>query len=167
MSAPVDAEQAWRDLQRIRVPQERVYDEFERHGTGGRRTTYATAAIMWLFLVGMGLDLPLWGVWLGCAVYTGLLAALAVRHHRASRLLLHHSRRTGRMFATFAAGGVLVAGTVLLSGRLAEPLAPLPAGVLQATVTAGVFVLFAGPAERWSAASVRGRGAAAVRGRAV
>lgn len=55
---PVDAEQAWQDLQRIRVPQERVYDEFERSASGGRGMAYGTAALMWLFLVGVGVDLP-------------------------------------------------------------------------------------------------------------
>ncbi len=37
MTTPVDAEQAWRDLQRIRVPQERVYDEVERSASGEAR----------------------------------------------------------------------------------------------------------------------------------
>lgn len=104
MSTPVDAEQAWRDLQRIRVPQERVYDEIERYASGGPGAAYATAAIMWVFLAGLGLDLPRWGVWLVVAGYVALVGALAVTYSRRSRIQLHRSRCDWRMFATFAAG---------------------------------------------------------------
>ncbi|MCM2388684.1 hypothetical protein NBG84_10315, partial [Streptomyces sp. CWNU-1] len=88
MSTPVDAEQAWKDLQRIRVPQERVYDEIERRASDGPGAAYATAAIMWVFLAGLGLDLPRWGVWLVVAAYVGLLSGLAVIFSRRSRVRL-------------------------------------------------------------------------------
>jgi hypothetical protein len=160
VSTSVDAEQAWKDLQRIRVPQERVYDEVERAAGGGLASTWATAAIMWVFLAGLRLDPPTWGVWLAVAAYVALLGGLAVLHHRGSRLLLHHSRFTWRTVATLVAGAVVTGGTVLLSGRMVESLAPLPAGLVQATVSASVFVLFVGPASRWAAGALRGRGAA-------
>ncbi|MFH8976603.1 hypothetical protein [Streptomyces sp. NPDC017890] len=158
MSTPVDAEQAWRDLQRIRVPQERVYDEVERSASGGPGTTYATAAIMWVFLAGMGLELPTWGVWLALAAYVAVLGALARADHRRSRVRLHRSRCNWRMFASFAAGAVVTGGTILLSGRLVEPLGPMTGALIQATVSAVVFVLFVRPVSRWSAGSLRGHG---------
>jgi Kef-type K+ transport system membrane component KefB len=159
MTTPVDAEQAWKDLQRIRVPQERVYDEMERSASGGRGATYTTAAIMWVFLAGMGLDLPTWGVWLVLAGYVTLLGSLAVVFHRRSRMQLHRSRHTWRSLAPFVAGAVVTAGTILLSGHLAESLG-LPFGsLIQAPVSAVVFVLFTGPANRWAASSLRGGGA--------
>ncbi len=158
MSTPMDAEQAWRDLQRIRVPQERVYDEVERSAAGGSGTTWATAALMWLFLAGLGLDLPGWGVGLVLVAYVALLGMLAVLHNRRSRVRLHHTRCTPRMFGTFVAGAVVTGGTVLLSGRLVDSLEPMPASLIQATVSATVFVLFVGPTGRWAAGSARDSG---------
>ncbi|MGY0489828.1 hypothetical protein [Streptomyces sp. WG-D5] len=157
MSTPVDAEQAWRDLQRIRVPQERVYDEVERSAATGSASPWGTAVLMWLFLVGVGLDLPGWGVAVAMAAYVALLGGLAVRHQRRSRVVLHHTRCTPRMFGTFVAGAVVTGGTVLLSGRLVDPLEPLTGALIQATVSAAVFVLFVGPTSRWAARSARGR----------
>ncbi|GAB2978660.1 hypothetical protein GCM10023080_049870 [Streptomyces pseudoechinosporeus] len=158
MSTPVDAEQAWKDLQRIRVPQERVYDEFERSVSGGRGMTYGMAAAMWVFLAGVGLDLPLWGVGLLMAAYAGLLGVLIVRSSRKSRMQLHHSRVTGRTWAAFGAAAVLVAGTVVLASHLTESLEPMYAGPIQATAAVAVNLLCLGPANRWAADSVRGRG---------
>ncbi|MER6525603.1 hypothetical protein [Streptomyces sp. NPDC001508] len=163
MSTPVDAEQAWRDLQRIRVPQERVYDEFERSTADGSGTTWATAALMWLFLAGLGLDLPGWGVGLVVAAYVALLSVLAVLHNRRSRLRLHHTRCTRRMSGTFVAGAVVTGGTTLLSGRLVDSLEPMSASLIQATVSATVFALFVGPTSRWAARSARDRGTPAAR----
>ena len=167
MNTPVDAEQAWKDLQRIRVPQERVYDEVERHGSGGPGAAYATAAIMWVFLACLGLDLPRWGVGLFLAGYVGLLLTLAVVCNRGSRVRLHHSRYGWRSFATFAAGGVLTGGTVLLAKYLTGSLEPLLAALIGATAAATVFLLFAGPAGRWAARSLRGHGRAAGEGPSV
>lgn len=157
MSTPVDAEQAWKDLQRIRVPQERVYDEVERSASGGPAATYSTAAIMWLFLAGLGLGLPLWGEVLATAAYVSLLGALAVAYNRKSRMRLHRSRYDWRTSATFVAGAAVTGGTVLLSGRLVEPLEPLSGSLIQATASAVVFVLFVGPASRWATGSLRSR----------
>ncbi|MEV0374109.1 hypothetical protein AB0I10_30610 [Streptomyces sp. NPDC050636] len=163
VSTPVDAEQAWKDLQRIRVPQERVYDEIERCASGDPGATYSTAAIMWVFLASMGLDLPKWGTWLVLAAYVALLSTLAVIYSRRSRMRLHRSRYNWRSFATFVAGGVVTGGTILLSGRLVESL-ELPFGsLIQATVSAAAFVLFVGPANRWATSSLRGRGDRAAR----
>ncbi|MFI2777797.1 hypothetical protein [Streptomyces sp. ALB3] len=160
MSTPVDAEQAWNDLQRIRVPQERVYDEIERSASGGPGAAYATAAVMWVFLAGQGLDLPLWGVLLSLVVYVALLGAVAVIWGRRSRMRLHHSRCNRRMSALFVTGAVLTGGTTLLSGHLAGGLEPMAAGLIQATASAAVFLLFVGPARRWVADSLRvGEGA--------
>jgi hypothetical protein len=160
VSTQVDAEQAWKDLQRIRVPQERVYDEVERCASGGPGATYATAASMWVFLAGMGLDLPKWGVWSLVAVYVALLGGLAVVYNRRSRVRLHHSRYDWRTSVVFVGGMVVTGGTVLLSGRLAESLTgePMVVSLVQATVSAAVFVLFVGPANRWAVGSLRGRG---------
>jgi hypothetical protein len=158
VSTPVDAEQAWRDLQRIRVPQERVYDEVERSASGGPRATYAVAAVMWVFLVCMGLELPQWGVWLALAGYLVVLGSMARAYNRRSRVRLHHSRCDWRMLAGFVAGAVTTGGTILLSGRLVEPLEPMTGALVQATVSAAVFVLFAGPVSRWSTGSLRGQG---------
>ncbi|MFE1524921.1 hypothetical protein ACWEWL_00895 [Streptomyces rochei] len=158
VSTPVDAEQAWRDLQRIRVPQERVYDEVERAASGGPGATWATAALMWVFLAGLGLEPPTWGVWLALAGYLLVLGALARAYHRRSQVRLHRSRCDWRMFAGFVAGAVVTGGTILLSGRLVEPLAPMTGALIQATVSAAVFVLFVGPMTRWSTGSLRGRG---------
>ncbi|MFB6551175.1 hypothetical protein [Streptomyces sp. NPDC056405] len=163
MSTPVDAEQAWKDLQRIRVPQERVYDEFERSTSGRPGANYVTAAIMWGFLAGLGLDLPRWGVWLVLAAYVGLLSALAVVHSRRSRMRLHHSRSNWRMLAAFVGAAVVTGGTVVLSGRLVEPLESMTASLIQATVSAAVFLVFVGPANRWAAGSLRGSGERAAR----
>ncbi|WP_425825443.1 hypothetical protein [Streptomyces fractus] len=156
MSTPVDAEQAWRDLQRIRVPQERVYDEVERSAAAGSGSPWGTAVIMWLFLAGLGLDLPGWGVGLVMAAYVALLGGLAVRQQRRSRVRLHHTRCTPRMFAAFVAGAVVTGATVLLSGHLVDSLDPLHGSLVQATVSAAVFVLFVGPTNRWAARSARG-----------
>ncbi|GKQ41426.1 hypothetical protein ALMP_79420 [Streptomyces sp. A012304] len=155
----MDAEQAWRDLQRIRVPQERVYDEVERSAAGGSGTTWATAALMWVFLAGLGLDLPGWGVGLAVAVYIALLSVLGVLHNRRSRVRLHHTRCTPRMVGAFVAGAVVTGGTTVLSGRLADSLEPMYASLIQATVSAAVFVVCVGPTSRWAARSARDRGA--------
>lgn len=165
MSVPVDAEQAWKDLQRIRVPQERVYDEVERSAFGGSGMTYATAAIMWVFLAALGLDLPRWGVWLALVGYVVLLAGVVVIHNRRSRVRLHRTRYDWRTSVVFLGGMAVTGGTVVLSGRLGEalPWGPMAAGAIQATVSATVFVLFAGPAHRWAVGSLRGRGGAAAR----
>ncbi|MFI9649393.1 hypothetical protein ACIHAA_24230 [Streptomyces sp. NPDC052040] len=157
MTTPVDAERAWQDLQRIRVPQERVYDEIERCAHGDPKSTYITAAIMWVFLAGWGLKLPVWGRWLVLAAYAGALGALAVVYSRRARMRLHRSRYSWRSFATFIAGGCLTGGTILLSGHLADSLAlPCPS-VITATAAAAVFVLFTGPANRWAVGTLRQR----------
>lgn len=161
MSLPVDAEQAWQDLQRIRVPQERVYDEFERSASGGRGMIYGTAALMWVFLVGVGMDLPGWGVALFIAAYVGLLSLLIVMSSRRSRMQLHRTRFPGRMWAGFGAAAVLVGGTIVLSDHLTEPLEPLYAGLIQATAGAAVYLFTLGPASRWAAHLVRSGGASA------
>lgn len=158
MSMPVDAEQAWKDLQRIRVPQERVYDEFERSASGGRGMTYGTAALMWAFLAGVGMDLPQWGVGLFTAAYICLLSVLIVMSSRRNRMQLHHTRLPGRMWAAFGALAVLVGGAVVLSDHLAESLEPIYAGPIQATAAVTVYLLCLGPANRWAADSVRTSG---------
>ncbi|MFD4029702.1 hypothetical protein ACFWVP_04005 [Streptomyces sp. NPDC058637] len=158
---PVDAEQAWQDLQRIRVPQERVYDEFERSASGGRGMIYGTAALMWVFLAGVGMDPPRWSVGLYVAAYVGLLGVLVVMSSRRNRMQLHHTRWPGRMWASFGAAAVLVGGTVVLSDHLTEPLGPIYAGPIQATAAVAVYLLFLGPANRWAADSVRSGGAPA------
>lgn len=158
MSMPVDAEQAWKDLQRIRVPQERVYDEFEHSVSGGRGTTYGTAALMWVFLAGVGMDLPQWGVGLFVAAYVGLLSVLVVMSSRRSRMQLHHTRCPGRMWAAFGAAAVLVGGTIVLSDHLTKSLEPIYAGPVQATAAVAVYLLSLGPANRWAADSVRSAG---------
>ncbi|MEV4947906.1 hypothetical protein [Streptomyces sp. NPDC053755] len=155
---PVDAEQAWKDLQRIRVPQERVYDEFERSASGGRGTTYGTAALMWVFLAGVGMDPPQWGVVLFVAAYAVLLSALVVRRSRRNRMQLHHTRYPGRVWAAFGAAAILVGGTVVLADHLTGSLQPIHAGLIQATAAVAVYLLSLGPANRWAAASVRSGG---------
>ncbi|CAM5338224.1 hypothetical protein [Streptomyces fumanus] len=157
MSAPVDAEQAWRDLQRIRVPQERVYDELERSGSGGPGATWATAALMWVFLAGLGLDPPRWAVVTATAGYVALLAWLAVLANRRRPMRLHRSRYDWRSSVTFFAGALVTGGTVLGTGRLVEPMEPLPGSLVRATVSAAVFVLFLIPANRWATGSLRTR----------
>nr|PPQ62095.1 hypothetical protein C5F59_00050 [Streptomyces sp. QL37] len=154
----MDAEQAWKDLQRIRVPQERVYDEFERSASGGRGMTYGTAALMWVFLAGVGMDPPQWGVGLFVASYVGLLGVLIVMSSRRSRMQLHHTRCPGRMWAAFGGTAVLVGGTIVLSAHLTEPLDPVHAGLVQATAAVAVYLLSLGPANRWAADSVRSGG---------
>ncbi|TJZ42493.1 hypothetical protein FCH28_34370 [Streptomyces piniterrae] len=167
VNTSVDAEQAWKDLQRIRVPQERVYDEIERCASGDPGATYATAGIMWVFLAGMGLDLPSWGVWLVLAAYVALLSTLAVFYSRRARMRLHRSRYSWRSLATFLAGAAVTGATIVLSGRLVEWLA-LPFGsLIQASVSAAVFILFVGPANRWATSSLRDRGGRAAREGAV
>ncbi len=149
MNTTVNAEQAWQDLQRIRVPQERVYDEVEKCAAGDPRATYATAGIMWLFLAGMGLDLPKWGVWLMLAAYVGVLSSLAV------------------CIRDRAGGAAVSGGTILLSGRLVESLA-LPFGsLITATVSVLAFLLFVGPANRWAVAPLRDRSTRAPSERAI
>ncbi|MFE7661981.1 hypothetical protein [Streptomyces celluloflavus] len=156
MSAPVDAERAWQDLQRIRVPQERVYDEIERCPSGGRRATYTTAAIMWLYLAGQGLDLGPVGVWLALVGYVALLLTLAVLAGRRVKVRLRHSRYTWRSFAVFFAAALLAGATIGLSSWLTTSLAlPCPS-LIKATLSAGAFLLFAGPANRWAVGSLRG-----------
>lgn len=162
MSTSVDAEQAWKDLQRIRVPQERVYDEFERSASGGRGMTYGTAALMWVFLAGVGMDLPGWGVGLFVAAYVGLLSLLIVSRSRRSRMQLHHTRCPGRMWAAFGAAAVLVGGTIVLADHLTEPLEPIYAGLIQATAGVAAYLLSLGPANRWAADSVRSGGGPAL-----
>ncbi|MFF7414289.1 hypothetical protein [Streptomyces lydicus] len=162
MSTSVDAEQAWLDLQRIRVPEERVYDEIERCAHRDARSTYTTAAVMWVFIASWGLDLPEWAFWLVLAAYVVGLGALGVHFNRRSRLRLHRSRHSWRQFAMFFAGMVVTTAAILLSGRLVESLG-LPFGsLIQATVSAGVFVLLVGPANRWAVSTLRARGARAV-----
>ncbi|MFF7889618.1 hypothetical protein ACH40F_54960 [Streptomyces sp. NPDC020794] len=60
------------------MPQERVCDEVERSGAGGAGSMWATAPLTWLFLAGLGLDLPGWGVGLAIAAYGALLSVPAV-----------------------------------------------------------------------------------------
>ncbi|MCB5907540.1 hypothetical protein [Streptomyces pinistramenti] len=158
MSTPVDAERAWQDLQRIRVPQERVYDELERSASSGPGATYTTAGIMWLFIASWGLDLSDRGFWLVLAGYVALLLALAVVANRKTRVRLHRSRHTWRSFATFIAGMVVTCTTIALSGRLTDSL-HLPFGsLIQATLSAAAFLLFVGPANRWAMTALRSRG---------
>ncbi|MFG2286049.1 hypothetical protein ACGFOU_08280 [Streptomyces sp. NPDC048595] len=162
MSTQVDAERAWQDLQRIRVPQERVYDEVERSAQGDARSTYTIAAIMWIFIASWGIDLPDWAFWLVLAAYVALVSTLGVLHNRNSRLRLHRSRHSWRSLATFFAGGAVTLATILLSGYVVESLA-LPLGhVIQATVSAAAFVLLVGPANRWAVGALRVRGAKSV-----
>ncbi|MFE0190789.1 hypothetical protein [Streptomyces sp. NPDC059008] len=163
MSTQIDAERAWQDLQRIRVPQERVYDEVERSAQGDARSTYTIAAIMWIFIASWELELPTWAFWLVLAAYVALVSSLGVLHNRRSRLQLHRSRYSWRSLATFLAGGAVTLTTILLSGYVADSLA-LPLGnVIQATVSAAAFVLLVGPANRWAAGALRDRGARAAR----
>ncbi|WP_052229936.1 hypothetical protein [Streptomyces sp. CT34] len=163
MTTTVDAERAWQDLQRIRVPQERVYDEIERSAHGDPKATYLTAAIMWVFLATMGLKLPGWGLWLTLAAYVGILGGLAVVYSRRARMRLHRSRYSWRSYATFVAGMVVTGGTILLSDHLADTFAlPCPS-LITATAAAAAFVLFTGPANRWAVSPLRKR---ALRGHA-
>ncbi|WP_407286768.1 hypothetical protein [Streptomyces sp. BP-8] len=164
MNTQVDAERAWQDLQRIRVPQERVYDEVERCAQGDARSTYTIAAIMWIFIASWGIDLPDWAFWLVLAAYVVLVSTLGVLHNRRSRVQLHRSRHSWRSLATFFAGGAVTLATILVSGYVVESLA-LPLGhVIQATVSAAAFVLLVGPANRWAAGALRAHGARAVQG---
>ncbi|MEU8683804.1 hypothetical protein [Streptomyces sp. NPDC048611] len=158
MSTTVDAEQAWQDLQRIRVPQERVYDEIERTAQGDTGATQATAALMWVFLAVSGLDIPRWAFWLALTAYVAVLGTLGVVFNRRTRMRLHRSRHSWRSFATFFAGMAVTLVAILLSGRLVEWLA-LPFGsLIQATLSAGTFLLFVGPANRWAVSTLRDRG---------
>lgn len=155
MSTPVDAERAWQDLQRIRVPQERVYDEMERCASNAPGVTYTTAGIMWLFIASWGLELADWAFWLVLAVYVALLGTLAVLAARKDRVRLHRSRRTWRSVAPILAGMVITGTVIVVSGMVTRSLA-LPFGsLIQATVSAGAFLLFAGPANRWAVTSLR------------
>ncbi|MFE1171706.1 hypothetical protein [Streptomyces sp. NPDC058773] len=158
MTTTVDAEQAWQDLQRIRVPQERVYDEIERTAHDDTGATYVTAAVMWVFLAVSGLDLPGWAFCLALTAYLAALGTLAVIANRRTRMRLHRSRHSWRSFATFFAGMAVTLVAILLSGRLVEWLA-LPFGsLIQATLSAGTFLLFVGPANRWAVSTLRDRG---------
>lgn len=163
MSTPVDAERAWRDLQRIRVPQERVYDEVERSASGVPGAAYVSAAMMWVFLTSLGLGLPRWGVWLVVVAFLALLGALGVADGRRSRVRLHHSRHTWRTVVAFGTVGAVTGGAALLSGGLLAPWEPGGGSLLQATVTTAAFLLVMGPANRWVAGSLRGHGARAAR----
>ncbi|MEU9503992.1 hypothetical protein [Streptomyces sp. NPDC048196] len=157
MTTPVDAERAWQDLQRIRVPQERVYDEVERCAQDDRRSTYVTGALMWLFVASWGLDLPKWGSFVLLGAYVTVLVTLAVVYSRRSRMRLHRSRYGWRSVVTLFAGAVVGGGTIILTGRLTDWLT-LPYGsLIQATLSAGAFVLFVGPANRWAVSPLRGR----------
>ncbi|MFF9481436.1 hypothetical protein [Streptomyces sp. NPDC014733] len=159
MTTPVDAERAWQDLQRIRVPQERVYDEVERCASGDPATTSTTAALMWLFVASWGLALPHWTFWLVTVAYVALLGTLIALRTRRARVRLHRSRHTWRSGVSALLGAVVTLTTLLLSGYLAETLRlPLPT-VVQATVSAGVFLLCAGPMNRWTLTALRGHGA--------
>ncbi|WP_174244057.1 hypothetical protein [Streptomyces sp. TM32] len=159
MSTPVDAERAWQDLQRIRVPQERVYDEIERSAQSDLGSTYFTAAVMWVFLAVTGLDLPTWAFWLVLTAYFAVLGSAAVIYNRRSRIRLHRSRHSWRSVATFVAGMAVTLVTILVSGFVADQLA-LPFGsLIQATASTGVFLLFVGPANRWAVSALRDRGA--------
>ncbi|MFF8790525.1 hypothetical protein [Streptomyces sp. NPDC015125] len=163
MSTSVDAEQAWKDLQRIRVPQERVYDEIERTAHDDTGSAYTTAGVMWVFLAVTGLDLPGWAFWLVLTAYVTLLGSLAVIYNRRTRMRLHRSRHSWRSFAIFFAGMAVTVVTILGSGLLVDWLA-LPFGsLIQATASAGVFVLFVGPANRWAVSSLRDRGTRTLR----
>ncbi|MEU9122031.1 hypothetical protein AB0C96_19575 [Streptomyces sp. NPDC048506] len=157
VNTTVDAEQAWQDLQRIRVPQERVYDEIERCAHDDAKPTYTTAAIMWVFIATWGLKLPEWAFWLVLVAYVALLGTLAVFFSRRSRVRLHRSRYSWRQFATFFAGMIVTAAVILISGHLAESLAPPFRSLIQATVSTGVFALFTGPANRWAVGTLRTR----------
>ncbi|MFG3119978.1 hypothetical protein ACGF4C_37165 [Streptomyces sp. NPDC048197] len=157
MTTPVDAERAWQDLQRIRVPQERVYDEVERCAQDDRRGTYVTGGLMWLFVASWGLDLPKWGSFVLLGAYVAVLVTLAVVYSRRSRMRLHRSRYGWRSVITLFAGAVVGGGTIILTGRLTDWLT-LPYGsLIQATLSAGAFVLFVGPANRWAVSPLRGR----------
>lgn len=163
MSTSVNAEQAWKDLQRIRVPQERVYDEIERTAQNDAGAAYTTAGVMWVFLAVSGLDLPGWAFWLVLAAYVALLGSLGVIYNRRTRMRLHRSRHSWRSFAIFFAGMTVTLVTILGSGRLVDWLA-LPYGsLIQATVSAGVFVLFIGPANRWAVSPLRESGTRTLR----
>ncbi|GAA2065310.1 hypothetical protein GCM10009801_10530 [Streptomyces albiaxialis] len=157
MSTSVDAEQAWSALQRIRIPQERVYDEMERTASGGPGAAIATGAAMWLFLASLGLGLPQWGVGLLLVAYVAVLAALAVSYGRRNRMRLHRSRYDWRTSVMLLAGAAATGGTAVLSGHLTGRLEPMSGSLIQATVTTGVFLLFICPASRWAAGSLRGR----------
>ncbi|MFI5521455.1 hypothetical protein [Streptomyces platensis] len=167
MTTTVDAEQAWQDLQRIRVPQERVYDEIERTAQNDAGATYTTAALMWMFLAVSGLDLPRWAFWLTLTAYIAVLGTLAVVYNRRTRIRLHRSRHSWRSFATFFAGMAVTLVAIVLSGRLVEWLA-LPFGsLIQATLSAGTFLLFVGPANRWAVSALRDRAGRATHEKAV
>ncbi|WP_206506835.1 hypothetical protein [Streptomyces chrestomyceticus] len=155
MGTPVDAEQAWADLQRIRVPQERVYDELERCTVTGRRGYLPIAAVMWVYLAVSGLDLPSWSLWVALVAYVGVLAAMGMRSSRKSRVRLHRSRYTWRVYAVFGVAGVLGGASIVLTSWLVE-WAEIPYGSLvQATICAGLFLLFTAPANRWAFAPMR------------
>ncbi|MGD3109258.1 DUF1097 domain-containing protein [Streptomyces sp. YGL11-2] len=157
MTTTVDAERAWQDLQRIRVPQERVYDEVERCAHGDPKVTYVMATVMWVYLAAMGLKLPGWGMWLTIAAYVGILGTLAVVYSRRTRVRLHRSRYSWRTYATFLAGMVVTGGTILLSDQLADSFAlPYPS-LITATAAVTAFVLFTGPANRWAVSPLRER----------
>ncbi|GGU62912.1 hypothetical protein GCM10010211_29770 [Streptomyces albospinus] len=163
MTTTVDAERAWQDLQRIRVPQERVYDEIERSAHSDPKVTYVMAAVMWVFLATMGLKLPGWCLWLTLAAYVGTLGSLAAVYSRRARMRLHRSRYSWRSYATFIAGMAVTGGTILLSDNLADAFAlPYPS-LITATAAAAAFVLFTGPANRWAVSPLRER---ALRGHA-
>ncbi|MEN2424084.1 hypothetical protein AABB02_39030 [Streptomyces rimosus] len=155
MSAPVDAERAWADLQRIRVPQERVYDELERCSGNGWRSYLPIAAAMWVYVAVSGLDLPGWAVWAVLAAYMAALGAMGVRAARKSRMRLHRSRYTWRTTAVFFASAIAGGGSILVTGWLVEWADLAYGSLVQATVCAGLFLLVTAPANRWAFAPVR------------
>ncbi|MCX4967524.1 hypothetical protein OHA98_22735 [Streptomyces sp. NBC_00654] len=134
--------------------------ELERWSSGGPGTAYVTAAIMWVLLAGLGLDLPRWGVAPASAAYVALLSVLAVIHSRRIRMRLHRSRSNWRMLATLVAGAVVTGGTALVSGPLVESLEPMAAGPVPATVTSAAFLLFVGPAGKQPTREQPGEGRA-------
>ncbi|MEU2791684.1 hypothetical protein [Streptomyces sp. NPDC007100] len=155
MTTPVDAERAWADLQRIRVPQERVYDELERCAGNGRRAYLPIAAAMWVYLAVSGLDLPGWGTWGVTALYMVVLGAMAVRASRKSRMRLHRSHYTWRSSVVFVAAAVVSAASIGLSGWLVEWARLSYGSLVQATLCSGLFLLVTAPANRWALAPVR------------
>ncbi|MFH8407106.1 hypothetical protein ACH4FX_20260 [Streptomyces sp. NPDC018019] len=155
MSTPVDAERAWADLQRIRVPQERVYDELERCSGTSWRAHLPIAIAMWVYVAVSGLDLPKWAVWAVLAAYLVTLGAIGVRASRRSRMRLHRSRYTWRTTAVFFTSAIAGGSSIAVTGWLVEWSRLAYGSLVQATVCAGLFLLVTAPANRWAFAPVR------------